>query len=193
MPDFVGLLRELARLEPPLFVFGSIAEGALLDGRLCDSYGDIDVVIPRTELALRLDQLAALGFEPFTVYYEPRPGLPLVYGSRRGDLAFELSLVDYDEAGNPFYAVRTGDGAVAISAPDDLFDWPPTIIDEVVIRTVSPLALVHLRAGASATGAFGPERPGKDDARQARLIETFFRDAEPERLRPAITVLSDDG
>ena len=78
VPDFVGLLRQLAALEPPLFVFGSVAETALLDGELSHAYGDVDVLVPRTELEWRLRQLAMLGFDDFTVYYEPRPGLPLV-------------------------------------------------------------------------------------------------------------------
>jgi hypothetical protein len=192
VPDFLGLLRQLAALEPPLFVFGSVAEAALLDGELSESHGDVDMLVSRTELEWRLRQLAVLGFDAFSVYYEPRPGLPLVYGSTRGDLALELSLVDYDSAGNPFFAVRTDEGAVAISVPADLFEWPPTVIGGVSIHTLSPLALVQLRAGASATRAFGPERPGKDDVRQARMIETFFRDADPERLRPTITPISDN-
>jgi hypothetical protein len=191
VPDFVGLLRQLAALEPPLFVFGSVAETALLDGRLSRSFGDVDVVIPRTELEWRLRQLAMLGFDAFTVYYEPRPGLPLVYGSARGDLALELSLVDYDSAGNPFFVVRTEEGAVAITVPADVFGWPPTVVDGVAIHTLSPLALVQLRAGLIATGAFGPERLGKDDVAQARMIETFFHDMDPERLRPKINPVSD--
>ena len=138
------MLRELAAIEPPLFVFGSVAEAVLLDGALSATHGDVDVAIPRTELELRLGQLAALGFDAFTVYYEPRPGLPLIYGSARGDLALELSLVDYDPAGNPFFVVRTDGGAVAIALPADLFLWPPTVIDQVVIHTLSPLALVHV-------------------------------------------------
>jgi len=193
VPDFLGLLRELAALQPPLFVFGSVAEAALLDGELSQTHGDVDVLIPRTDLEWRLGQLAVLGFNAFAVYYEPRPGLPLVYGSTRGDLALELSLVDYDPAGNPFFVVRTDDGAVAISVPADLFQWPPTVIDDVVIHTLSPLALVHLRAGASATRAFGSERLGKDDVHQARMIETFFPDADPERLRPKIAPIGDGG
>jgi len=193
VPDFVGLLRQLAALQPPLFVFGSVAETALLDGELSHSYGDVDVVIPRTELEWRLRQLALLGFDAFTVYYEPRPGLPLVYGSTRGDLALEVSLVDYGSAGNPFFVVRTDEGAVAISVPADAFRWPPTVVDGVAIHTLSPLALVHLRAGAFATGAFGPERPGKDDVAQARVIKTFFRNTDPERLRPTITRIGDCG
>jgi len=193
VPDFLGLLRELAALQPPLFVFGSVAEAAMLDGELSQTHGDVDVLIPRTDLEWRLGQLAVLGFNAFAVYYEPLPGLPLVYGSTRGDMALELSLVDYDPAGNPFFVVRTDDGAVAISVPADLFQWPPTVIDEVVIHTLSPLALVHLRAGASATRAFGPERLGKDDVHQARMIETFFPDADPERLRPKITPIGDGG
>ena len=187
MADFLELLRQFAAFEPPLFVFGSVAEVALLDGAVSESYGDVDVLIPRAELAWRLRQLAVLGLDAFTVYYEPRPGLPLVYGCASGDLALELSLVDYDPAGNPFFVVRTDDGAVAVSAPADLFDWPPTVIDGVSIHTISPLALVQLRAGAFATSAFGPERPGKDDVQQARMIEKFFPDADPERLRPTIT------
>jgi hypothetical protein len=193
VPDFVGLLRQLAALEPPLFVFGSVAETALLDGELSHSYGDVDVVIPRTELEWRLRQLALLGFDVFTVYYEPRPSLPLVYGSTRGELALEVSLVDHDSAGNPFFVVRTDEGAVAISVPPDAFRWPPTVVDGVAIHTLSPLALIHLRAGAFATGAFGPERPGKDDVAQARMIETFFSDTDPERLRPTITRIGDGG
>ena len=187
MADFLELLRQFAALEPPLFVFGSVAEVALLDGAVSESYGDVDVLIPRAELAWRLRQLAVLGLDAFTVYYEPRPGLPLVYGCASGDLALELSLVDYDPAGNPFFVVSTDDGAVAVSAPADLFDWPPTVIDGVSIHTISPLALVQLRAGAFATSAFGPERPGKDGVQQARMIEKFFPDADPERLRPTIT------
>jgi hypothetical protein len=193
VPDYLGLLRQLAAVEPPLFVFGSVAEAVLLDGELSQSHRDLDVLIPRTELEWRLRQLAALGFDAFTVYYEPRPGLPLVYGCTRGDLALELGLVDYDRAGIPFFVVRSDDGAVAISVSADLFRWPPTVIDGVPIHTLSPLALVHVRAGASATGAFGPERPGKDDVQQARMVETFFRDANPEVLRPTITLIGGSG
>ena len=189
VPDYLGLLRELAAIEPPLFAFGGVAEAVLLDGQVSDAHGDLDLVIPRTELELRHGQLALLGFRAFEVYYEPRPGLPLIYGSTRGELALELSLADYDPQGDPFFVVRSDDGAVAISMPADLFRWPPTIIDEIVIHTLSPLALVQLRAGISATNAFGPERAGKDDVRQAQLIDTFLRHEDPARLRPTITLL----
>jgi len=191
VPGFFELLRQFAAFEPPLFVFGSVAEVALLDGAVSESYGDVDVVIPRTELDWRLRQLAVLGFDAFAVYYEPRPGLPLVYRCTRGKLALELSLVDYDSAGNSFFVVSTDVGAVAVSVPADLFDWPPTVIDGVSIHTISPLALVQLRAGALATGAFGPARPGKDDVQQARMIAKFFPDADPERLRPTIIPIRD--
>lgn len=50
---------------------GSVAQAALLDGELSQSHGDVDLVISRTELEWRLRQLAVLGFDAFTVYYEP--------------------------------------------------------------------------------------------------------------------------
>jgi hypothetical protein len=39
----------------------------------------------------------------------------------------------------------------SISMPSDLFQWAPTIIDDVPVYTLSPLALAHIRAGATAT------------------------------------------
>ena len=51
--------------------------------------------------------------------------------------------------------VRTEEGPVSISVPGDLFDWPPRIIDGVPIHTLSPLALVHIRPGLTATRVSG--------------------------------------
>jgi hypothetical protein len=82
--------------------------------------------------------------------------------------------------------------AVAVSPPSDLFGWPPTTIDGVVIHTLSPLTLFQLRAGATATGVFGPARPDKDIARQARLLEAFFPDTPPGSLEPRITAIAAD-
>jgi hypothetical protein len=77
--------------------------------------------------------------------------------------------------------------------PRGLFDWPPTIIDGVQIRTLSPLALIQIRAGVTATGVFGPPRPGKDEAHQSRLIEAFFPDAGDEPDQPRIAAMREDG
>jgi hypothetical protein len=188
--DYLALLRELSALDPPLFVFGSVAEAALLDGELNASHGDVDILISRSELELRLQQLRELGFGAFTVYYEPRPGLPLVYGSTREGLALELSVLDIDPAGHPYFVVTTDDGPTSISVPPDLFQWAPTIIDDVPVYTLSPLALVHIRAGATATGAFGPPPPEKDSARHRRLVDIFLSNLDPAQLEPTVTRIS---
>jgi hypothetical protein len=189
--DYLALLRELSTLDPALFVFGSVAEAALLDGKLDESHGDLDILISRSELELRLQQLGDLGFAAFTVYYEPRPGLPLVYGSTREELALELSLLDVDPAGHPCFVVSTDDGPVSISVPPDLFQRAPTVVDGVPVHTLSPLALVHIRAGATATGAFGPPRPQKDGTRQRRLVDVFLSNVDPAQLEPTITPISE--
>ncbi len=182
------MLRELATIEPPLFVFGGVAEAALLDGRLDPSHGDVDILTPRTEVEQRIEQLGDFGFAPFEVYFEPRPDLPLVYGSTRDDLSLELSVVDYDSAGMPYFALPADAGVVAVAVPGDLFEWPPTIVSGVPIHTLSPLALIQIRSGGMATGAFGPTR-SQDTARQARLIEAFFPDSDPTSLEPRITTI----
>ena len=107
------------------------------------------------------------------------------------ELALEFSVFDRDSVGNPYFVVSTSDGPATISVPPDLFERPPTIIDSVIVRTVSPLALVRIRAGANATGAFGTARPDKDTARQARLIDVFLRDVDPGQLKPTITLIED--
>ena len=72
--DYMPLLRELAPIEPPLFIFGGIAEAVLLDRALSPAHGDVDVLIRRDELESRTAQLAEHGFHDFAVHYEPRPG-----------------------------------------------------------------------------------------------------------------------
>jgi hypothetical protein len=169
-------------------VFGGVAEAALLNGRLDPSHGDIDVLTPRTQAEHCLEQLGELGFAPFDVYFEPRPGLPLVYGSTRDDLVLELSVLDYDSAGMPYFALPVDAAVVAVAMPTNLFEWPPTIVDGVCIQTLSPLALIQIRAGGMTTGAFGPTR-SQDTTRQALLIETFFPDSDPASLEPQITTI----
>jgi hypothetical protein len=190
--DYLGLLRELASFDPPVFVFGGIAEEALLDGALSSSHGDVDVLIPRHELGSQVERFGELGFRDFAVYYEPRPGRPSVLGSSYAELALELSLVDYDATGSPYFPVRSENGVVAIFVPHDMFAWPATTIDDVPIRTLSPLALVQIRAGVTATGVFGPPRPGKDALRQARLIAAFFPDTDEASLQPRIAAIAND-
>jgi hypothetical protein len=188
MADYLKLLRELATIEPPLFVFGGVAEAVLLDRRLDLSHGDLDLLTPRTGVEHRIERLGDFGFAPFDVYYEPRPGLPLVYGATRDDLTLELSVLDYDSAGMPYFALPADAAIVAVAMPADLFEWPPTIIRGVRIHTLSPLALIQIRSGGMTTGAFGPTRP-QDTTRQARLIETFFPDRNPTSLQPRITTI----
>ena len=186
------MLRELAAIEPPLFVFGGVAEAALLDGRLDPSHGDVDLLTQRTEVDQSIARLGDLGFAPFEVYYEPRHGLPLVYGSTRDDLALELSVLDYDSAGMPYFALPTDGAVVAVALPADLFEWPPTIVSGVRIHTLSPLALVQIRSGGMSTGAFGPTR-SQDTTRQARLAATFFPGSDPTSLDPRITTIGNRG
>ena len=154
------------------------------------SHGDVDLLTPWTEVEHRIERLGDFGFAPFEVYFEPRPGLPLVYGSTRDDLALELSVLDYDSAGMPYFALPADAAVVAVAVPGDLFEWPPTIVSGVRIHTLSPLALIQIRSGGMTTGAFGPTRP-QDTTRQNRLIEAFFPDSDPTSLEPRITTIGD--
>lgn len=188
MADYLALLGELSELDPPAFVFGSVAEGVLLDGVVPPTAGDVDLLVPRAGLAARIEELTALGFEGFEVFYEPRPGLPMVFGASRAGAAIEVTVVDHDDAGQPFFALQSGEQVVSISITAAVFDWPPSMVEGVCVHTLSPLALHQMRAGLMITRAFGDPRD-HDLVRQERLRATFFPERSDADLAPTISRL----
>ncbi|MGH2539899.1 MAG: hypothetical protein ACRDGK_05220, partial [Actinomycetota bacterium] len=67
----------------------------------------------------------------------------------------------------------------------DMFSWPPSELEGVDVRTISPLALYQIRAGLAIVGSMGPLRP-KDVISQAALRERFFPGVSDERLQPFV-------
>ena len=80
MDGYLSLVREIASLDPPAYVFGGIAEELLLEGRISDSHADLDLLVPSEQGDQTQAQLTALGFSDFAVHHEPLPGRPLVLG-----------------------------------------------------------------------------------------------------------------
>jgi hypothetical protein len=182
---YLEVIEAMAGLDPPLFVFGGIAEDALLDHELSRPHSDIDVMVLRGELDQRLRQCEALGFDHFEVYYEPVPGRPLVLGGRRGDLNLELGILDRDGRGHYITVAGEAGDLYNIYLPDGSFAHPATRIGGRPIQTLSPLALYQIRAGLDITRTFGGLRP-KDMPAQRRLRAAFFADRAEEVLRPRI-------
>lgn len=182
---YLPLVERLASLEPPVFVFGGIAEDALLDGSVTRSHGDVDVLVARVTLTQHLEQLAALGFISFDVLFESAPGVPLVLGATNHGLNLELGVFDELEPGSVSFLLPMQAGAVRVTLPDDTLTFPVASIDGVPIRTVSPLALYQLRQAFISTGVFGPERD-KDRVAQARLRAELLVNAPDVDLRPRI-------
>jgi len=183
--SYLELIKEMAGLDPPLFVFGGIAEDALLDHQLSRPHSDIDVMVVRDELNERLGQCEALGFDGFEVFYEPIRDRPLVLGGHSGSLNLELGILDKDGAG-PYFTVTDSAGELyRIKLPSDLFAYPATMIEDTPIHTLSPLALYQIRAGLDTAKTFGGLRP-KDIAPQRRLRSVFLADRPHAALGPEI-------
>ena len=182
---YLPLVEQLASLEPRLFVFGGIAEDAVLDGTITRPHGDVDVLVARAALERHLAQLDALGFTDFDVLFESPPGLPLVLGATNRGLNLELGVFDELEPGSASFVLPAQAGAVRITLPPDTLTFPVTSIDGLPIRTISPLALYQLRQAFIHTGAFGPARD-KDRAAQARLREELLGNAPEADLSPRI-------
>lgn len=186
MSGYPELLRALMRLDPPLWIFGGIAEDALLHGRFSRHHEDVDVMVYRDELDLRLEQVHALGFHDFHVRMMPREGAPLVIGSVVDDVNLEIVIFDRDLDGRPYFDVPVREGMRRFWLPSGALEHPPSAIEGVEVRTISPLALYQLRAAVAET--FGGFRP-KDRVSQAALKARFFRDAPAAQLEPEVRLV----
>lgn len=181
------LLRALMELEPKVHIFGGFAEDALLYGRQSRRHEDIDVVVFRDELDLRLDQAEALGFREWHLRMQPEPGRPLVIGSILGEMNLEYVVFDRDQDGGVSFVVPTPEGLTRVWLPEGAFDHARSSVDGVGVRTVSPLALYQIRVGVTET--FGGMRP-KDKVSQAKLRSTFFSGVPEEKLAPRTELVS---
>jgi hypothetical protein len=80
----LDLLRRMSELDPPPVVFGGYAEDALIAGTVTRPHGDVDWLVPRRELALRLTQAESLGFAGFETWGESGPGEPFYLVGQNG-------------------------------------------------------------------------------------------------------------
>jgi hypothetical protein len=185
--SYLPVIERLASFEPRAFIFGGIAEDALLDGSLTRPHGDVDVLVGRASLDFHLAQLGSIGFTDFAVYFEPQPGRPLVLGGAHAGRSLELGVFDELEPGIASFVLPVERGLVRISLPSGALQHPIGSIDGVPIRTVSPVALYQLREAFIQTGVFGPPRD-KDRAAQTRLRQELLLDIPEGDLSPRMSV-----
>jgi len=180
--DWLPLVAELCALDPPIWVMGGIAEELLLDGSITQEHGDIDVLVARGALPASLRAFDAIAFPSFEVYFEVLAGQPLVLGSERDGKRVEIGVFDELEPALPSFVLPTEDRPTRFILPEDTLRYPVTEIQGASVRTVSPLALYHLRGAFILTGAFGPPRH-KDVVAQARLRDELLAHASVDELR----------
>src|SRR5215471_20279739 len=90
----LDLLRRMSELDPPPFVFGGYAEDALLAGTVTRTHQDVDWLVPRSDLALRLAQARQLGFSEFETIGESAPGEPFYLSAQSQDLSIDIGVTD---------------------------------------------------------------------------------------------------
>jgi hypothetical protein len=191
------LLRRMAALDPPPCLIGGYAEDALLAGTVTRSHVDIDWLVPRRELPLRLAQARRLGFRDFETWGESAPGEPFYLYGENGELKLELGIVD-EQDGRVYLTIhklafdldgRAAPAGYRVRLPDGTFHHPPVEIDGIVVRTASPLALYQLRAGIASQGSFGRPSPLQQDSAR-RLKQKFFPGRSDTDLEPEIERLT---
>jgi hypothetical protein len=186
MDGYGPLLEAVMTFEPAVHVFGGFAEDALLHGTSVRSHDDVDVLVGRKELETQLRNARAFGFSSHEVRFEPIEGMPMVIGTTDGTLDLEISVYDLTTEGIVSFRIPDRDGRLfRIELSEGVFEHPPSDLDGIALRTVSPLALYQIRAGITMAGSFGPPRP-KDVTAQDALRARFFPDASPESLQPTM-------
>jgi hypothetical protein len=187
----LGLIAQLAALEPPPWFMGSFVEDALLAGAVTRPHEDVDLIYPRDQHELRLAQLAELGFTEWETWGEASPGVPFYLFGQSGDLKLDLGILDQEDGKNWIrvhkltFTVggREATAGYQLRLPDDLFDQPPVELEGIRIKPISPLALYQMRAGVAHRNSFGPLSE-RHLATMAELRERFFPDSTQEGLLP---------
>ncbi len=191
MEDCLRLIGAVMAFEPPVYLFGGVAEDALLHGGWVRPHDDIDVLVERADLPRQLENAHKLGFGSFETRFQPLPATPVVVGSIERGLNLEISVVDRSPDGSPFfYMVDERDDVVRVELTDGIFGYALCMLDGIEVRTVSPLAQFQIRAGIAMAGGFGPLRP-KDVTAQRALQERFYPETPIKDLSPTIVPLSD--
>jgi hypothetical protein len=191
------LLRRMSRLAPAPCVFGGYAEDALLAGRVTRPHGDVDWLVPRRELEVRLAQARTLGFTQFATWGEAAPGVPFYLFAQNGDLRLDVGISDevdgrtvirvqrlaFDIGGKPAPA------GYQVVLPGDTYEHPAAEVEGIATRVASPLALYQMRVGIASQGTFG-ELSNHHRERSRRLREAFFAGRSEADLEPAIERLA---
>ena len=192
----LDLLRRMADLDPSPVLMGGYAEDALIEGTVSRLHEDVDWLVPRAELALRMDQARILGFETFETFGESAPGQPFYLYTAQGEVSIDIGVSD-EVDDHPTIDVhrlmfeidgKQAPAGFRVHLPSDTFTHPSASIDGIPVRVASPLASYQIRIGIASRGAFG-ELNEKQLTSLRRIKRAFFSDRTDEELAPKVEPL----
>ena len=187
LPEYEGLLKQVAGAAPRVFIMGGIAEEALLFGRVERLHKDLDLLARDDELGQLLEQLAALGLGRFEAVLADSDGRPRLLSGQAGPIEIEIYVASPAPGGGYQFEVppQGPAGRLRLFAPADTFQYPATTIAGITIQTVSPLALCWMRAASAQTRNAGVKQ-ASDLARLAQLRQAFLAGYDEAELKPRI-------
>ena len=131
------------------------------------------------------------------IWGESAPEEPFYLYGESGELKLELGIADEQEE-RVYLRIhklafdidgREAPAGYRLRLPDGAFHHPPVQLDQIVVRTASPLALYQLRAGIASRGSFGRPSPVQQDSAR-RLKQRFFPGRFDADLEPEIESLT---
>jgi hypothetical protein len=192
----LDMIARIAALDPPVCFMGGYAEDALLAGTVTRPHGDVDLLLLRRDLDLRLEQLSQLRFESLETWGESAPGMPFYLYGKSGDVSLDIGVADLDD-GQPYLDVyrlafeidgKPAPAGYRVYLPIGTFDHPAVEIDGISMKPADPLALYQLRIGIAGRGSFG-ELTERQRRSSQLLRERFLSDVPGEQLTPRVEPL----
>ena len=187
---YQDILRRLAHLPKPLYLMGGFAEEVLLDGRITGEHADLDILTTQDQLPMLGQMFISYGLINSVPIEEGSPGRPAVFSLIDARLDLELwgCLPNHDGTYNFELDNMKPHNHFYMVLPVDTFQFPSRLIGDIVIQTVSPLALYLMRATSAMTRHTGEKRV-KDIAMQERLRLAFLDGMEDSELSPELVFI----
>ena len=171
-------LRDVFERQLPVHLVGGFADEALLHQKLTRHHQDVDFLAAREDSDLLKEKFSSMGLnvEEVGIPLREKPYKLAISGE---NLKAEVVFYDSDPEGEPYIALSNPmkDEKLRVYAGTEGLNASAERINDIEVRTVSPLALIRLKDQYHQAGA---ESNAQQVRVRNRLIDKFYPGENPE-------------
>ena len=164
----------------PGYLIGGYAEEALLNGRITEFHGDVDMLIPREGLNQIKEAINKLGAD-FTEKKLESSSLPYKLTVRYKNAFVVMSILDTVNDDAFYIEINNSGKRFRIYFSKEELEYPEQRLGNLIVKTVSPLLLMKSKKAVPLVGLFEPRE--KDIAAFVQLQQKFFPEESPKSTK----------